>query len=154
MMAALGLLLVVLLGAAVFLYVKVRDAREIEARDAAIVAAARAEALAFTDFDYRRINEQIDRVLAGSTGAFREQFKARADDLRKLSRQNRSVSKGKVLEAGLIPGSSATKTVLVVADSSVSNVSTKSPQPRHFRMSLEMVLEDGTWKTSKLEFVG
>jgi Mce-associated membrane protein len=43
--------------------------------------------------------------------------------------------------------------VIVVADSTVSNVNTPSPQPRHYRIQLDLVRRGDTWLTSDLQFV-
>jgi Mce-associated membrane protein len=42
----------------------------------------------------------------------------------------------------------------VVADSTVSNLNTKSPQPRHYRLQLDLVRQGSRWLTSDLQFVG
>jgi Mce-associated membrane protein len=44
--------------------------------------------------------------------------------------------------------------VIVVADSMVSNVNTSTPQPRHYRLQLDLVLQGGRWLTDDLQFVG
>jgi Mce-associated membrane protein len=59
-----------------------------------------------------------------------------------------------VLEAGVVSMDEDSATVVVVADSQVTNKSTDEPQPRHYRLQLDLVLEDGRWLTSDLQFVG
>jgi Mce-associated membrane protein len=64
------------------------------------------------------------------------------------------MSKGKVLQAGLVSSDQDSARVIVVADSTVSNLNTQSPQPRHYRLQLDLVRQGSRWLTSDLQFVG
>ena len=70
-----------------------------------------------------------------------------------LTKQNESVSKGQVLRAGVVSMDDDSARVVVVADSTVTNVSAPEPQPRHYRLQLDLVLRGDRWLTSGLEFV-
>ncbi len=150
----LCVLLVAFVVAAVVLGMKWGDERAKEARQEAVVDAARAQALAFTTLDYEDPDASIDKVLDGSTGRFHTEYEKQAENLKELAVENESVSNGKILEAGLVSGDADSARVIVVADSTVANVNSPSPQPRHYRLQLDLVLEDGEWKTSDLQFVG
>jgi Mce-associated membrane protein len=152
--AGLCALLLVLVVASVLLGVKWTSERAQQTRYADIVAAARQEALAFTTLDYRNLDTGVTHVLQGATGSFRKQFQSSAGQLRQLATQNKSVSKGKVLQAGLVSSDQDSARVIVVADSTVSNLNTKSPQPRHYRLQLDLVRQGSRWLTSDLQFVG
>lgn len=129
------------------------QAREVEDRHDKVLAAARAEALAFTTLDHRTVGEDTERVLAGATGAFARQFRASVDQVTELATENESVSKGKVLSAGVVSADDDSARVVVVADSTVSNVNTETPQPRHYRIQMDLVLQGGSWLVSDLQFV-
>jgi Mce-associated membrane protein len=129
------------------------EARESEQRYAAVLVAAKREALAFTTLDHRTVEEDTRRVLAGATGSFKKQFEASIEQLTELATQNESVSKGKVLSAGVVSADADSARVVVVADSSVSNVNTPAPQPRHYRIQMDLVRQGDEWLTSSLEFV-
>jgi Mce-associated membrane protein len=131
-----------------------REAARQEDREAAVLDAARDQAIAFTTLDYRDVDEDVQRVLDGSTGAFREQYEASLAQLKELSVANQAVSEGTVLEAGLVSLDDRSARVIVVADSQVTNSSTRAPQPRHYRLQLDLSLANGEWLTSDLQFVG
>lgn len=149
----LGVLVVALLVAGGLLGTRWADARESEQRYDAVLAAARAEALAFTTLDHTSVKEDTARVLAGATGSFRRQFESSRGQLTELATRNQSVSKGKVLSAGVVSADADSARVVVVADSMVSNVNTPTPQPRHYRIQMDLVRHGDAWLTSDLEFV-
>ena len=154
LVAALAVLVLALLVTGAVLLPRWQDARAEEERRRDVLRAATAEVVAFTTLDYRDIEPSVDRVLEGATGDFKDQFEASRSQLEQLSRDNESVSEGRVLEAGVVSMDEDSATVVVVADSQVTNKSTDEAQPRHYRLQLDLVLEDGRWLTSDLQFVG
>lgn len=150
----LAALVVALLCAAVVLGLRWQHARAQQQQYDEVLAAARAETIAFTTLDYRDLNPSIDRVLAGATGSFKKQFADSREQLTSLSTRNRSVSKGQVLSAGVVSMDQDSARVVVVADSTVTNVNATTPQPRHYRLQLDLVRTGGQWLTSDLQFVG
>lgn len=153
LLAGLLVLLVLLVAGGVVLGTRWAQASETEDRYDAVLDAARAEALAFTTLDHRTVEEDTQRVLDGATGAFERQFRSSLDQLTALATENESVSTGKVLSAGVVSADEDSARVIVVADSTVSNVNTPSPQPRHYRIQLDLVRRGDTWLTSDLQFV-
>lgn len=151
---ALTVLVVALLVAGGVLLPRWQEARSEDERRRDVLRAATAEVVAFTTLDHRNLEPSVDRVLEGATGDFKEQFEASRSQLEQLSRDNESVSEGRVLEAGVVSMDEDSATVAVVADSQVTNKSTEEPQPRHYRLQLDLVLQGGRWLTSDLQFVG
>jgi Mce-associated membrane protein len=152
-LALIGLL-VVLLAVGVVMFTKWRDEKSThDAYDEAL-AAAKAETLAFTTLDYRTAKKSLERVKNGATGEFGKEFAKQSPAIEKLTRQNKSVSKGKVVSGGVVSMDKDSARVIVVADSAVTNKSTKKPVPRHYRLQLDLQNVDGQWLTSALEFVG
>lgn len=149
----LGVVLLALVVAGGLLAPRWAEAREAEDRYDEVLAAARAEALAFTTLDHRTVEEDTGRVLAGATGAFARQFRASLDQVTELAAENESVSQGKVLSAGVVSADDDSARVVVVADATVSNVNTRSPQPRHYRIQMDLVRQDDAWLVSDLQFV-
>ncbi|TXS47758.1 hypothetical protein EAO75_18650 [Streptomyces sp. uw30] len=119
-----------------------------------ILSAARQSALNFTSLDYRHYDRDSANVLAGATGDFKKQFAAQTDQLTELVGQNRSVSEGQILEAGIVRSGENSARVLVVADSKVTNTAVPQGEARTYRLQLDMVHRDGRWLTSDVEFVG
>lgn len=145
---------VLLTAASGFFGLKVYEAHTEEQRGRDAVAAARQSALNFTSLDYRHYGRDSRNVLNGATGDFKKQFGAQTKELTKLVAKNKSVSEGKILEAGLVRAGERSARVLVVADSKVTNVAAPDGQARNYRLQLDMVLEEGRWLTSDIEFVG
>jgi Mce-associated membrane protein len=126
-----------------------RDQRRTE-----VLQAARQAAVNFTTLDYRRLDRDLGRVLAGATGEFRSQFEAGTKDLSELVTANQAVSKGEVLEAGVVSDDADSARVLVVADSTVTNAAESEPQKRHYRLQLDLVRDGERWLVSDLKFIG
>lgn len=133
---------------------EVYEQRAEEQRQQAILAAARQSALNFTSLDHRHYARDSANVLKGATGDFKDQFAAQTAELTKLVAANKSVSEGQVLETGIVRADERTARVLVVADSKVTNVTAPQGQTRTYRLQLDLVLENGRWLTSAVEFVG
>ncbi|WP_328338139.1 hypothetical protein [Streptomyces violaceus] len=130
------------------------EQRETDQRRQGILAAARQSALNFTSLDYRHYDRDSANVLAGATGDFKKQFTAQTEQLTKLVAQNKSVSQGQVLEAGIVRSDEDSARVLVVADSKVTNTAAPEGEARTYRLQLDLVHKDGRWLTSDVEFVG
>ncbi|MEV0975499.1 hypothetical protein [Streptomyces sp. NPDC049915] len=153
---AAGLVLAIALttAAAIWLGVGLAGQRAAEQRRQDILAAARQSALNFTSLDYRHYDRDSATVLKSATGEFKKQFSAQTEQLTKLVAENRSVSEGQVLDAGIVRSDARSARVLVVADSKVSNTAAPEGQARTYRLQLDLVHRDGRWLTSDVEFVG
>ncbi|MEV6051324.1 hypothetical protein [Streptomyces sp. NPDC052107] len=139
---------------AVWLGLKLADQRGVEQRRQDVLAAARQSALNFTSLDYRHYDQDSRNVLKGATGDFKKQFAAQTAQLTKLVAQNKSVSEGQVLEAGIVRSDARSARVLVVADSKVTNTAAPAGQARTYRLQLDLVRVKGRWLTSDVTFVG
>ncbi|MER7562939.1 hypothetical protein ABTZ93_08185 [Streptomyces sp. NPDC097941] len=128
--------------------------REAEQRRQDLLAAARQSALNFTSLDYRHYDRDSANVLESATGDFKKQFAAQTEELTQLVAQNKSVSEGQVLEAGIVRSDEHSARVLVVADSRVTNIAAPKGEARTYRLQLDLVHRDGRWLTSDVEFVG
>ena len=119
-----------------------------------VAAAARAEALAFLAVDHRDMDPLIDAVLAGATGEFAEEYEAQRDRLAREAMRTRATSTGEVVSLGVGEMDDDSATVLVAANSTVTNTSTgNEPQVRYYRLRLDLVREGDRWLTSDVEFV-
>jgi len=130
------------------------DRHETDQRRQDLLAAARQSALNFTSLDYRHYDRDSANVLEGATGDFRKQFAAQTAQLTKLVAENKSVSEGQVLEAGIVRSDERSARVLVVADSKVTNTAAPKGEARTYRLQLDLVQRNGRWLTSDVEFVG
>lgn len=151
-----GLLALVLLLGAALAALAQRDDDPVERRDAhaEVVRAATEQVQAFLAIDHAHVDEQTDRVLAGATGEFKEQYAEQRDALRRSAQQQRSVATAEVLEVGVGEVGPATATVFVAADTEVTSKATGGkPRTVPWRIQLDLVNEGGRWLTSGLQFV-
>lgn len=117
-------------------------------------AAARAEAVAFLTVDHRDMGPLVDRVLAGATGEFAEQYASQRRQLERETLRTEATSTAEVVALGVGDLDEDSATVLVAANSRVTNTSTdREGEVRYYRLRLELVREDDRWLTSTLQFV-
>ncbi|MER7521280.1 hypothetical protein [Streptomyces sp. NPDC126499] len=150
----LAVLAAALTAASGWLGLRLYERQEEDRRHQDILAAARQSALNFTSLDYRHYERDSANVLNGATGDFKKQFAAQTRQLTKIVTDNKSVSEGQILDAGIARSDERSARVLVVADSKVINVAAPGGTSRNYRLQLDLVLEDGHWLTSDVEFVG
>lgn len=119
-----------------------------------VAAAARTEALAFLTVDHRDMDPLIDAVLAGATGDFRDQYAAQRARLVRQAKRTDAVSTAEIVALGVGDLDEDSATVLVAANSDVSNTRTgPQAQTRYFRLRLDLVREGERWLTSNVQFV-
>lgn len=153
-----GLLAVVLVGlvVAIALVLTSRDAvdEQLTSTQREVAAAARAEAVAFLTVDHEDMDPLVEAVLAGATGEFAEQYASQRDTLEREARRTKATSTAEVVALGVGDQDEDAATVLVAANSRVTNTGTGAEgQVRYYRLRLDLVREGGRWLTSRLEFV-
>jgi Mce-associated membrane protein len=131
------------------------DASAEQERYGDVLDSARAETEAFINIDYRQAQASIDKVAAGATGEFAEQYTESADSVIEVLEQNESVMDGTVTWAGVVSVDADSATVIAATTGTVANKASRGePVPRRFRIQLTLELVHGEWLTSNLEFVG
>ena len=119
-----------------------------------VAEAARVEALAFLTVDHTDMDPLIDAVLAGATGDFAKQYESQRDTLTSEAIRTEATSTGEVVALGVGDLDDDSATVLVAANSTVTNTSTGSKgQVHYYRLRLDLVREGERWLTSNVEFV-
>ncbi|MBC2933667.1 hypothetical protein [Nocardioides sp. zg-1228] len=127
---------------------------ELTAAHQGVAAAARAEAMAFLTVDHRDMDPLVEAVLDGATGDFAEQYASQRDTLTSEAVRTEAVSTPEVVSLGVGDQSGDAATVLVAANSTVTNTGTDGEgQVRYYRLRLRLVHEGGRWLTSDLQFV-
>lgn len=120
----------------------------------AVLTAATATAEALVNLDHHDAQASVDAVLATATGTFAEQYESSSADVVKLAREAHSVMTGTVKAAGISSIDADSARVVVATTGEVSNDSTgSSPRENNYRMQLDLILVDGEWLTSDLQFV-
>jgi Mce-associated membrane protein len=131
------------------------EAKESQERYGAVLASARAETEAFINIDYREAQESIDKVAAGATGEFKKQYTESVDSVIEVLTEAESVMDGTVKWAGVVSLDDDSARVIAATTGTVANkASGGDPVARNFRIQLDLVLVEGEWLTSNLEFVG
>ncbi|MET0838940.1 MAG: hypothetical protein ABWY19_09190 [Marmoricola sp.] len=119
-----------------------------------VTEAAREETLAFLTVDYQNMDPLIEKVLAGATGNFKDQYERAKVTLKSTAQTGQSVATGDVKSIGIGDIDDDTAVVFVAADGSVTNKTTKGKaQPRTYRFRLTMVREKDKWLTSDLQIL-
>ena len=156
MLVALLLLLAVLGGALVRRTHADRAAASVrEQRYGEVLAAAAAEATAFVNLRHDHAAGGVRAVVAGATGDFRAHYVRSARHLVATMQRQRSTLAGEVVSSGVVDVNPDRATVIVATSGTVSNRRTGGRQvPRHFRLRLTLVHEEGRWLTSDIAFVG
>jgi Mce-associated membrane protein len=126
-----------------------------QARQAA-VAAARQTTVNFVSVSAASVDRDLQRISAGATGEFKEQFTRGQSQVRQAVVENKVESHGSVLRAGLVSGDRRSAVVLVAVDATVKNVKAPEGRPSHYRIQVDMVRDKdtGEWLVSRLQFVG
>jgi Mce-associated membrane protein len=121
----------------------------------AALAAARGEAVALTTIGYLSAASDLNRVLAGSTGALHTQFEKEKSQLPATLAKTKSDSRGAVLSAALSSLAGTKAQALVAVDATVSGTDTSgSGVLKHYRMVVTLQQVAGKWLASDVAFAG
>lgn len=141
-------------GLSAYMVLQHRDTTEQRQREAAFVAGAKQGVLSMISLDFSKAKEDVQRVIDGSTGQFKDDFQHRANDFISVVTQSKAVTEGTVNAAALeaINGNSAV--VLVSATSQVTNSPPgRDVPPLVWRLRVTVSDSGGHYKMSKVEYV-
>lgn len=130
-------------------------------RDLAVRVAATTVTKAFLDVDYRDMDPRIGKVLALSTGTFKNQYDTAKVDLKTQAQQAKAVATGAVRYVGIGDIDDDTAVVYVAADTKVSNVSIEQEKAagkdvedrRYYRFQLNLTKVGHRWLLNDLQFI-
>ncbi|MEN3608475.1 hypothetical protein AAH979_02930 [Plantactinospora sp. ZYX-F-223] len=130
--------------------------RAIERSHAQALAAARQTTVNFVSVSASSVDSDLQRITAGATGEFKEEFVRGQAKVREAVLENKVESRGTVLRAGLLSGDRRHAVVLVAMDATVKNVNAPDGRPAHYRIQVDLTREDDsdTWLVARLQFVG
>ncbi|WP_245546006.1 hypothetical protein [Nocardia higoensis] len=130
-----------------------RETMQSNQRKVEFTEAARQGVVALTSLDFSRAEQDVQRVLEHSTGAFRDDFESRSQDFTSVIEQSRVATAGTVNSAAVESMTEDSAVVLVAATSQVTNSAGAQEEPRAWRLSVTVTREGDTIKMSKVEFV-
>ncbi|HEU5158770.1 MAG TPA: hypothetical protein VFU43_17360 [Streptosporangiaceae bacterium] len=120
----------------------------------AVRLAARQQAVNLVSVDYRNAQQDVDRVLSGTTGAAKDQWaqlsRQFVDQIVKAQATSIVQSDPKV---GIVAMDGDSAEVIVSVSSVVSSPKVRQGTPRNFRFSMNLDRTDGRWLVSKLGLV-
>lgn len=119
-------------------------------RQETALAEARAAAVAFTSYDYRHIDQDLERVANQSTGTFRTQFSKALGALTGAIRKAHGVSRGTVVQAGLVRSTSTTAVAIAAVNATITNRSLPTPSVRRYRLQITLARVDSDWLISDI----
>ncbi len=131
-----------------------RDATQNQQQEAAFIAGAKQGVVNMISLDYTKAKEDIQRVIDGSTGQFKDDFQQRANDFISVVTQSKAVTEGTVNAAALESVNGNSAVVLVSATSQVTNSPPgKDVPPLVWRLRVTVAKVGGQYKMSKVEYV-
>ena len=149
---ALAVVLVLLLGAAAFLWFSRPGGSAVRTGDyAEALQAARSGVVDLTSFDYLTLDDDIEQARRVTTGDLREESVAQLDQRRQEITELQAVVNTEVVGAGVTRADGEDATVLLVIQS--TQESAASPQAEVVRYRIEVTLEkpDDRWLLSGIK---
>lgn len=119
----------------------------------AFLAAGRQGALDLTSVDYTRVEADVQRVLAASTGAFLEDFQRRSPPFIQEVLRTKTKAVASVAEAGLESADSNHAKVLVAVKVTSTRDGSPDQRVKGWRMRIFVVRADGDIKISNVEMI-
>ncbi|WP_245813683.1 hypothetical protein [Rhodococcus marinonascens] len=148
-----ALVIVALLAATVVLLFDQRSAQERDNRRQAFVDTARQTVMNLTTIHPETAKEDVDRIVAGASGQFLEEFQGREDPFVEVVKAADVTTEGDIIEAGIEEETKISANVLVAARTMVTSAEQPEPSARDFRMRVTVTEVEGKLTASKVEFV-
>lgn len=152
-LAGVAAALVLLLAAAVvFGWLYLDERAEQADRDAALDTAM-SYAVTVTSYDYQDPDKDLADAMDGATGAFKNDFAAARDALRKLIMKAEATATAEVLHAGIKSFGDDRAQVVLFLDQQVTNAATKKPRVDRSRALMSLEKHDGRWLCAGLKLL-
>ncbi len=113
--------------------------------------AAEKFALTLTTIDPNAIDTNINGVIEGSTGEFKDLYQRSSAQLRQVLIDNKATANGLVLDAAVKSATKNRVEVVLFIDQAVSNAAAPAPQLDRSRVVMTMEKVDGRWLASKVD---
>ncbi|BCB73763.1 hypothetical protein GCM10022251_14110 [Phytohabitans flavus] len=128
--------------------------RALDKAHEAALAAARQTAVNFVSVSASSVDRDLQRIVAGATGEFKDEFVRGQAQVRAAIVENKVESTGTVLRAGLVSGDRRSAVVLVAVDATVKNAKAPEGRPSHYRIQVDVTRDGDAWRVARLQFVG
>ncbi|VEG52601.1 conserved Mce associated membrane protein [Mycolicibacterium aurum] len=114
---------------------------------------ARQGALNLTTIDWQHADTDIARILDSSTGQFRDDFSARAEDFTTVVKQTQSRTEGTIVDAGIESEMPSGAKVLVAVNVKSTQGNQPEQRSRGWRMRILVERDGDSAKVANVEFV-
>jgi Mce-associated membrane protein len=149
-----GTMILVVLGATSgWLGYQTLQAQRVNTEREHYLQAVRQTALNLTTIDYSRAEADVQRIIDGATGEFREGFSERAQPFIDTVKRAQSRSVGTVTQAGLESMKHGQAQAIVAVTVTTTSVAGVEDAPKSWRMRLGMESTSDGVKASRVEFV-
>ncbi|GAA4689212.1 hypothetical protein GCM10023215_26740 [Pseudonocardia yuanmonensis] len=152
-LVALLVVTVLLLGAAITAGVFWAKGAAVDVGRENALSAARQTAVNLTTIDFSHAEDDVRRVLDGSTGDFGGLFTQNLDSYVGVVKDGEVVTTGEVTEAGIEKYDGETATAVVAVRTTVKNKTVPDGEQRFYRLVEQLEHQDGRWLVSRVEFV-
>jgi len=115
-------------------------------------AAARQGVVTVMSLNYETVDDDVKRILDNSTGEFRKDFEAHADDFIKTAREAKAIAEAAATVSGIESMSANEAVVLVAATTKVTNAAGAKEELRSWRLTIHMTRDGDQAKVSKVDF--
>lgn len=122
-------------------------------RSGQFAAAARQGVVNLMSLDFNHAKDDVQRIIDNSTGDFKKNFQATADDFIKGAQDAKAVSNTTVNATAVESMNNDAAVVLVAATTTVTNASGAKNEPRSWRLSVTVARDAGQLKVAKVDFV-
>lgn len=148
-----ALMVVVLAALTGWLGYRAHQSNQAQAQRAGYVDAARQAAVNLTTINFEHADADVQRILDSATGSFHDDFQARSQPFTDVVKKAQSTSEGSVTMAGLESVDGDTARVLVATSVKTTTAADPQPQPRAWRMRIDVLKAGNDMKVSNVEFV-
>jgi hypothetical protein len=142
----LSVLLVLLLGAAAFLWFTRPESSSVSTDDyAEVLQAARSNVVDFTSFDHLTLDDDIRQVERIAVGDLRDEAVEELDGRRQAITEAEAVVSTEVIEAGVTRADDEEATVLLVIQTTRQTNASEQSEVVKYRIEVEMQTTEGQW---------
>src|SRR6266511_1600905 len=112
--------------------------------------------LNFVSISASTVDRDLERIVAGATGEFKDEFTRGMPQVRAAVVENNVESRGTVLRAGLVSADRNSAVALVAIDATVKNARAPDGRLSHYRIQVDLAkdAQSGAWQIARLQFVG
>ena len=132
---------------------RVYDDRQADQQRNLFIQVGRQAALNLTTIRYTEADADVQRIVDSAVGTFRDDFQKRSGAFIDVVKKAQSSSEGTVTEAGLLSAQGDAAQILVAVTVKTTTSAAPTPEPRSWRMRIDVQKVGDGAKVSNVEFV-